>query len=128
MGRSSETRVDPNIQIQNEVIANAATLEKNVMVTEIPECCGHVVKLSYHVMLFCHVMSCHHLEKNVMVTERLMSPPSIAVQKLEPTPPGQQPSSSRPSLGSLHHKSIHTVSTVTSRKWSPAGGSPAHRQ
>ena len=66
MGRSSETRVDPSIQIQNEVIANAATLEKNVM-----------------------------------VTERLISPPSMAVQKLEPTPPGQQPSSSRPSLSYL---------------------------
>ena len=66
MGRSSETRGEPSIQIQNEVMAKAATLEKNVM-----------------------------------VTERLMSPPSMAVQKLEPTPPGQQPSSRRPSLSYL---------------------------
>ena len=56
MGRSWETSGEPRIQIQNEVIAKAATLEKKVMVTETTKCCGHVVKLSYHVMLFCSVM------------------------------------------------------------------------
>ena len=38
------------------------------------------------------------VETKVMVMERLMSPLSSSVQKLEPVPPGQVPSTKRPSL------------------------------
>ena len=34
----------------------------------------------------------------VMVMERLTSPSSNSVQKLDPLPPGEQPSTNRPSL------------------------------
>eukprot|EP00092_Neocalanus_flemingeri_P070619 GFUD01086695.1.p3 GENE.GFUD01086695.1~~GFUD01086695.1.p3 ORF type:complete len:123 (-),score=32.50 GFUD01086695.1:8-376(-) len=63
MASEDDTKEDPRAQIQKDVIAKAAMLEKNVM-----------------------------------VTDKFMSPPSIAVQKLDPTPPGQQPSRSRPNL------------------------------
>ena len=38
------------------------------------------------------------VETKVMVMERLMSPLSSNVQKLDPVPPGQVPSTKRPSL------------------------------
>ena len=38
------------------------------------------------------------VETKVMVMERLMSPLRSSVQKLEPVPPGQVPSTKRPSL------------------------------
>ena len=54
IGRSSvsEMRVEPRSHTHNEVIAKAATLEKNVI-----------------------------------VTDKFMSPPNMAVQKFDPTPP-----------------------------------------